>query len=65
MIYRGPGFLPVIMLLPQTLPLSSQQVVSLSQSSGLSPVALSDGGEEGGGVYIGLSSKKNKEIGTR
>jgi hypothetical protein len=65
MLSRGPGFLAVIMLLPQTFPLSSLQVVSLSQSSGLSRVALSDGREEEGRVYIGLSCKKNKEIGTR
>jgi len=40
-IYRGPGFLAVVWFNP--LPLSRQQVVSLSQSSCVSPVELTKG----------------------
>ncbi len=48
MIYRGPGFLAVAALLHA---FSHQQVVSLSQSSCVSAVELSNGGgggEDGG-----------------
>jgi hypothetical protein len=40
MIYRGPGFLAVVCLAPSP---SCQQVISLSQSSCVSPVVLTDG----------------------
>ncbi len=49
MTYRGPGF--PICLLPTPSPLFRQQVVSLSQSSFVSPVELTDG-EGGGGEHI-------------
>jgi hypothetical protein len=41
MIYRGPGFGDLAPLQP--FPLSRQLVVSLSQSSSVSPVELNDG----------------------
>jgi hypothetical protein len=46
-IYRGPGFLAVVWFCPTPthLPPSRQQVVTLSQSSCVSPVELTDGGE--------------------
>jgi hypothetical protein len=49
MIYRGPGGPMIWNLAPPFPPLSFQQVFSLSQSSGVSPVELSDGrgGREG------------------
>ncbi len=44
MIYRGPGFLDAIrLLLRPSPPVSRQQVVSLSQSSCVLPVELTDG----------------------
>jgi hypothetical protein len=48
MIFRGPGFLAVVLF--SSYPLSGQQVVSLSQSTCVSPVQLTNGirGEEGG-----------------
>jgi hypothetical protein len=52
MIHRGPGFLEVVGFgsSPTISPLSRQHVVSLSQSSWLSPVELTDGrAGEGGG----------------
>ncbi len=47
MIYRGQGFLRSYdsATRPSPYPLSSQQVVSLSQSSCVSPVELTDGKE--------------------
>jgi hypothetical protein len=48
MYYIGPGFLYVVMI--WLLPISSQQVVSLSQSSCVLPVELTDWG--GGGSQI-------------
>ncbi len=48
--YRRPGFLAVVWFDP---PLSRQQVVSLSQSSCVSPVELTDGG---GGVGVAAKS---------
>jgi hypothetical protein len=52
MVYRGPGFLSrrMIWLLPHPSPLSRQQVVSLSQSSCVSPIQLTDGREGGEGA---------------
>ncbi len=53
-IYRGPGFLAVVWFgstQPTSLPLSRQQVASLSQSSCVSPVELADG-REGEGVGV-------------
>ncbi len=48
MIYGGPGFLSDVWfgfsLKPLILPLSRQQVVSLSQSFCMSPIELTDGG---------------------
>jgi hypothetical protein len=49
MIYRGPDLLAVVNDLtssppPPPSPLSRQQVVSISQTSCLSPVELADGG---------------------
>jgi hypothetical protein len=50
MMYRGPGFLAVYDSAPRPHPPPScQQVVSLSQSSCVSPVELNNGGEEGKG----------------
>ncbi len=50
MIYRVPGFLAVVTSSPHPIPLSRQQVVSLSQSSCVLPVELTDGrGWEGVG----------------
>jgi hypothetical protein len=65
MIYRGTGFLAVMYDLappPTTLsPLSRQQVVSLSQSSYVSSVELTDGrgrvrGGEGAKLYDDLEA---------
>jgi hypothetical protein len=42
MIYRGTGFLAVFLAHPIPPPLSHQQGVSLSQSSCVSPVELTD-----------------------
>jgi hypothetical protein len=50
MIYRGPGFLAVVWLAPSPPPFPVRQVVSLSQSSCVSPVELTDG--RGGGQII-------------
>jgi hypothetical protein len=55
MIYRGPGFLAELRTYysaqrpPPPPTLSHQQVASLSQSSCVSPVQLTDGREGGGG----------------
>ncbi len=53
MFYRGPSFLTVVLFgsLPHPFPpLSRQQVVSLSQSSFVSPVELTDGRGDGRGA---------------
>ncbi len=56
MIYRGPSFLSFLLVVlnshtppPPTSPLYRQQIVSLSQSSCVSPIQLTDGKGGGGG----------------
>jgi hypothetical protein len=52
LMYRGPGFLVVVLFGSQPTPpaLSCQQVVALSQSSCVSPAKLADGEGGGGGA---------------
>jgi hypothetical protein len=62
MIYRGPGFLAVVWFGSSTMhPLSRQKFVSLSQSSCVSPVELTDGrgGLEGVGEEPNYKKKSN------
>jgi len=49
MIFRGPGFLAIVSFGSFPPPLSPQQVVSLSQSSWVSLVELTDGRQGVGG----------------
>jgi hypothetical protein len=51
MIHIGPGFLAVLAPTPHLTPLFRQQVVSLSQSSCVFPVKLTD--FQRGGVGVG------------
>jgi hypothetical protein len=54
MIYRGPGFLAVVWggsSITHLTPLSRQQLFSLSQSSYVSPLKLTDGRGVRGGVF--------------
>ncbi len=64
MIYRGPGFLDVVWFgsSPTLSPLSRQQVVSLSLSSCVSPVNLTDWREIGGFGGGGAKSYEGEKV---
>jgi hypothetical protein len=64
MFYRGPGFPPTLRFAPPlpTPPLASQQVVSLSQSSYVSPVELAGREMVGEEVGEGVGMEPNHTI---
>jgi hypothetical protein len=62
MIYRGLGFLAVVLFVFPPTPLSRQQVVALSQSSCLSPVQHTTGEGGGGGGREAKSYEREKSL---